>query len=162
MEQWYALYTKPRREFQVAGLLQAQGVETYLPTVRRKVRRRDRPLSKIYFPCYLFARIDFSVTPRSSIAWMPGIRHIVTMGAQPVVVADEIVSLLRRRLEGVEEVVYGSLRQGDRVRITSGPLRDLEAVFERPLSAADRVRILLDVMGRMMPVEIDGRQLVRL
>ena len=76
--------------------------------------------------------------------------------------ADEIVALIRRRLKDIEEVGYGKLKQGDRVRITSGPLRDLEAVFDQPLSAADRVRVLLSVMGRMTPVEIDYSQIVPL
>jgi transcription antitermination factor NusG len=90
---------------------------------------------------------------------MPGIRHIVSLGERPAAVADEIVELLRRRLEGIEEVGYGDLKQGDRVRITSGPLRELEAIFDQPLSAADRVRVLLDVMGRMTPVEIEHSQI---
>jgi transcriptional antiterminator RfaH len=162
MECWYALYTKPKKEWHVNGQLQAQGIETYLPTVQRKARRRDRPRRKVYFPCYLFARLDFGIVPRSSIAWMPGMRRIVSFGDRPAPVADELVDLIRRRLEGVEEIAYGSLQHGDRVRIASGPLRDLEAVFDEPLSSADRVRILLDVMGRMTPVEIDGTQLVRL
>ncbi len=159
MQRWYALYTKPRKERQVDALLQEQGIETYLPTVQRKVRRRDRPDRVVYFPCYLFARLDFDDTPRSSVDWMPGIRHIVSLGEQPAAVADEIVELVRSRLEGIEEVGYGALRQGDRVRITSGPLRDLEAIFDQPLSAADRVRVLLDVMGRMTPVEIEHSQI---
>jgi transcriptional antiterminator RfaH len=162
MEHWYALYTKPKKEFQVVETLQAQGIEAFLPTVKRKVRRRDRPHRKVYFPCYLFARIDFRQVPRSSIAWMPGIRHIVSFGDQPAIVADEIVALIRRRLDGAEEIAYGNFRPGDRVRILSGPLRDLEAVFDQPLSSADRVRVLLDVMGRMTPVDLDGSQLVRL
>jgi transcription elongation factor/antiterminator RfaH len=162
MKNWYALYTKPHKEHQVDAFLQGRGIETYLPTVRRKVRRRDRPERVIYFPCYLFARLDFEVTPRSSIAWMPGIRRIVGHGEQPAVVAGEIVDLIRRRLEGVEQVGYTDLKPGDRVRITSGPLRDLDAVFDQALSAADRVRILLDVMGRMTPVEIDHSQIVRI
>ena len=37
---------------------------------------------------------------------------------------------VRRRLEGAEEVDSNSPQQGDRVRITSGPLRDLEAMFD--------------------------------
>jgi transcriptional antiterminator RfaH len=123
------------------------------------VRRRDRPHRIVYFTCYLFARLDLSDTPRSSIDWMPGIRHIVSLGERPAVVADEIVELLRRRLEGIEEMGYGNLKQGDRVRITSGPLRELEAIFDQPLSAADRVRVLLDVMGRMTPVEIEHSQI---
>jgi len=159
MEHWYALYTKPHKEFQVNDQLQAQGIETYLPTVLRKVRRRDRPDLMVYFPCYLFARLDFDDVRRSTIAWMPGIRRIVSSGDQPLAVAEEVVTFIRQRLEDVEEVSYGHFRQGDRVRITSGPLRDLEAVFDRPLSSADRVRILLGVMGRMKAVEIDGSQI---
>jgi len=155
MTHWYALYTKPKKEHMVAAHLEEQGVEIYLPTVQRKVRRRDRPDRVVYFPCYLFARLDFTVVPRSSIAWMPGIRRIVAFGEQPAVVADDLVRLIRSRLESIEEVGYGRLRQGDPVRIRSGPMRDLEAVFERAVPSADRVRILLEVMGRMTPVEID-------
>ena len=162
MERWYALYTKPKKERQVHEQLQGQGIETYLPTVRRKVQRRDRPERIIYFPCYLFARLDFDTVPRSSIAWMPGIRNIVSFGDQPAIVADELVDMIRNRLEKTEEIGYGKLKQGDRVRITSGPLRDLEAVFERPLSPAARIRILLDVMGRMTPVDIDYSDIVPL
>lgn len=162
MERWYALYTKPKKEHQVNALLQGRGIETYLPTIQRKVRRRDRPDRVVYFPCYLFARMDFQAIPHSSIAWMPGVRRIVSAGEQPVVVDDEIVATIRRRLGGIEEVGYGNLKQGDRVRITSGPLRDLEAMFDQALSTADRVRILLDVMGRMTPVEIDYSQIVQI
>lgn len=159
MEHWYALHTKPRKERQVDALLRGRGIETYLPTVRRKVQRRDRPARVIYFPCYLFASLDFDVIPLSSIAWMPGVRRIVGHGDRPVVVADEVVKLLRERLGGIEEVGYRRLRQGDRVRIRSGPLRDLEAVFDQPLSPKERVRILLNVLGRMTPVEIDYSQI---
>jgi transcriptional antiterminator RfaH len=162
MEHWYALYTKPKKEHQVNALLEGQGIETYLPTVRRKVRRRDRPARKVYFPCYLFARIDFTVVPRSSIAWMPGIRRIVSTGGQPAIVPADIVHLIRRRLRDVEEIGYGNLKRGDRVRITTGPLRDLDAVFDQPLSAVDRVRVLLDVMGRMTPVDIDPADIQRI
>lgn len=162
MKHWYTLYTKPRKEHQVNALLQGEGIKTYLPTVRRKAPRRDRPHQVVFFPCYLFARLDFRVTPRSSIAWMPGIRRIVSAGNEPLIVPDKVVTLIHRRLESIEEIGYGSLEQGDLVRIVSGPMRDLEAVFDQPLSAANRVRILLDVLGRMTPVEIDYSQIKKL
>jgi transcription elongation factor/antiterminator RfaH len=159
MEHWYALYTKPRKEHQVDALLRGRGFETYLPTVRRKAKRRDRPDRIVYFPCYFFARFDFEVLPCSSITWMPGMRSIASLGDQPAIVADEIVELVRCRLEAIEDVGYGPLCQGDRVRIKSGPLRDLEAVFDQSLSQANRVRILVDVVGRMTPVELEYSQL---
>ncbi len=155
MMHWYALYTQPRKERQVHGLLEERGFETYLPTARRKVRRRDRPDIIVYFPCYLFARLDFDITPQSSIAWMPGIRRIVSFGDQAAVVPEALVDLIRERLRDVDDVGYRRLKQGDRVRFSTGPLRDLEAIFDRPLSSTDRVRVLLNVMGRMTAVDTD-------
>ena len=161
MKHWHALYTKPGKEHQVSALLRQQGIRTFLPTVRRQVRRRDRSDRVVYFPCYLFARLDFERTRRSSITWMPGVRRIVSNGESPAIVPDEIVQLIHDRLEHVEGQGFYDLRRGDRVRITSGPLRDLDAVFDRPLRAVDRVRVLLDVMGRMAPVEIDRSHIAR-
>jgi len=162
MKHWYALYTKPHSEYQVDGLLREAGAETYLPAVQRRLKRRDRPNRVVYFPCYLFARLDLEVTPLSSITWMPGMRCIICAGEEPVMVADDLIELIRQQLQGTEHTGYGNLRQGDAVRITSGPLRDLEAVFEQPLKAAQRVRILLDVMGRMTEVEIDHAQIKKI
>ena len=161
MEHWYALYTKPKKEHQVNTYLQGQGVATYLPTMQRKVRRRDRPDRVVYFPNYLFARLDFDQMPHSSVAWMPGVRRIIGAGEQPLIVADEVVDLVRRRLADKEGVGYSEFQAGDTVRILAGPLRDLDAVFDRPASAAERVRILLDVMGRMTPVEVDVSEIVK-
>ena len=161
MEHWYALYTKPKKEHQVNTYLQGQGVATYLPTVRRKVRRRDRPDRVVYFPSYLFARLDFEQMPHSSVAWMPGVHRIISAGEQPLIVADEVVELVRRRLSEQDEQGYSEFQAGDTVRIVSGPLRDLDAVFDRPASAAERVRVLLDVMGRMTPVEVDVSGIIK-
>lgn len=160
MEHWYALYTKPRKEHQVNAYLQGQGVVTYLPSLPRKTRRRDRTERVAYFPCYMFARLDFDTTARSAVAWMPGVRRIVGGGEQPAPVPDEMVDLIRERLAEKEKASeqktsYGDFRQGDRVRIVSGPLHDLDAVFDRAASAAERVRVLLEVMGRMTSVEVD-------
>ena len=159
MKHWYALFTKPKKEHQVDALLKESGIETYLPTVKRKVKRRDRPDRVVYFPCYLFAHLDFDAIPRSSIDWMPGVRRIVSFGDRPAIVPDEMVELIRTRLDDIEDVGYGRLKQGDQVRIRSGPLRDLDAVFDQSLSQTQRVRILLQVMGHVTPVEIDYSQL---
>jgi transcription elongation factor/antiterminator RfaH len=162
MKHWYALYTKPHQEQHVELWLRQEGIETYLPTVQRKRFRRDRPRRVVYFPCYLFARLDLEVKPQSSIAWMPGVRHIVSAGGEPVIVGDDLIALIQRRLGSIEQVGYGDLHQGDLVRVTAGPLRDLEAVFDRPSPTANRVHILLDVMGRMASVEIERSQIKRI
>jgi transcription antitermination factor NusG len=161
MEHWYALYTKAQKEYHVAGALESQGHEVFLPTVPRSMRRRDRPRDIVLFPCYLFARIDFETVPRSSIAWMPGIRRIVSTGEQPTRVPSEVIEHIRSGLDNVEAFGYGGLKRGDPVRIVSGPLAGLNAIFERPLPPSERVRILVDVLGRLTPAEIEFSQIER-
>ena len=159
MEHWYALYTKPKKEHQVNTYLRGQGIDTYLPTEKRKVRRRDRPDDMVFFPCYLFARLDLDTTPRSSVDWMPGVRRIVSLGEQPAPVPDEVVAHIQARLRDKSSdqgLGYGEFKPGDQVRVVSGPLHDLDAIFDRRASATERVRILLDVLGRMTPVEVDA------
>ena len=46
-------------------------------------------------------------------------------------------------------------QSGDRVLIKSGPLRDLEAVFDRSLSSSDRAKVLVDMLGRLTTCEIE-------
>jgi len=76
-------------------------------------------------------------------------------------VPGEVVELIRHRLERIDEIGYPDLRSGDRVRITTGPFRELEAVFDRPLPSADRVSILLRALGQLTSIEIDRSAIVQ-
>ena len=58
MLHWYALFTKPRQEHQVAQLLVGKGIETYVPTITVRTRRRGK-VKRAFFPRYAFAQIDF-------------------------------------------------------------------------------------------------------
>ena len=40
------------------------------------------------------------------------------------------------------------------MRITAGPFKDMVAIFERPTSSAERVQVLLDILGRASRTEV--------
>lgn len=61
----------------------------------------------------------------------------------PNFVIDEIK---RRGVNGVVKIEEESLDNGDRVRVVEGPFRGFEAIFERYLSGAERVAILLNAL----------------
>jgi len=158
MKHWYALYTEPQMEQRVSAILQAKGMETYLPTIPVYKGRRQTEKSRAFFSCYLFARMDFGAVGYSSVAWTPGLRRIVSFGGQPTVVRDEVIDMIRHRLERMEVSGYSvaqGFKSGDRVLIKSGPLRDLEAVFDKSLSSSDRAKVLVDVLGRLTVCEIE-------
>jgi len=154
--QWFALYTKPHKEYLVRDILQRRGVEAYLPEVRVANPRRGRRTWRPFFPQYLFARFDPWSGEAVRVQWTPGLRRVVSAGGQPVPVPDGVVSHIRHRLERMVVVQpEGPFKKGDRVRILRGPFEGLDAVFDRRLTPEGRVRVFLELMSRWVAAELD-------
>lgn len=154
MEHWHTLYTKPHREQRVSSFLESKGFETYLPVVQ--VRRRGQEKSVPFFSCYLFVRVGPS-NGLASLRWTPGLRSIVSFGDQPALVDERVISFIKQRLTEIQESgrTGYQFQPGDRVVVTSGPLRDFEAIFDQKLSSHDRAKILVDSLGRWTRCEVE-------
>ncbi len=84
----------------------------------------------------------------------------MSFGGQPAAVCDDVVALIKKTLAEIAESGcprYYRFQPGERVLTNAGPLRDLEAIFDRSLSPSDRVRVLVDILGRLTPcvIQID-------
>jgi transcriptional antiterminator RfaH len=153
---WFALYTKPHKEYLVKDLLHNLDVEVYLPEIPVASPRRGRRRAKPFFPHYLFARFDMRDGVAAKIRYTPGVRRIVSAGGRPVPVADEVVGYIRRRLSQMEACEpEGPFKKGDQVRVISGPFEGLEAIFDRQLSPRGRVRVFLGLMGRLVATDME-------
>ena len=163
---WYALHAKPHKERQVESVLTERGIEVYFPTVPAS-RRRNRPAERAFFPCYLFAHADLDAVGLWTVHYTPGARGIVMFGGVPARVDDSLIAALLERLARADpsspsagQVVvdaYGKMIEpGDRVVITECPFAELEAIFDRRLSPAGRVRVLIHLMQRWTAVEMDA------
>ncbi len=164
MQQWYALYTKPHCERQVEGALSAKGIETFFPSMPVLTPRRGRSPIRPFFPCYLFARFDLQAVGVSRVNWTPGMRHLVMFGGLPACVQESVIERIRAHLEQPHAMDEQGefLQPGDHVIITSGPLRDIEAVFDKRLSAAGRVRVLVQLLERWTRCDVEASTLRRL
>lgn len=159
IQHWCTLYTKPRMERRVSEVLTGRGMETYLPLIRKYSKHRRRKEPSPFFPCYLFARVDPTSSDFLSLRWTPGLRSIVRFGGKVAQVPDEVIMRIQERLAQLEQAGYSDssrFKHGERVRIEAGPLEGLEAVFDRTVSATGRVRILLDILGRLTACEIES------
>ena len=155
---WLVLYTKPYKERHVGDLLRAQDIEVYVPEITLQQKRGTK--RKPFFPCYLFARVDRDSPRVTDVRWTPGLRYIVRSGQRPVPVPDSVVEQIRRRLEQMGTLKPAErFEEGDLVRVTGGPLEGLEAIFDRRLSARGRVRVLLELMNRLVAAEVDATDL---
>ena len=156
---WYVLRTKPRAERQVDALLAMRGAEHYLPMIRSpRNHERMEPL----FPGYLFCHLEIPSVQWVEVRSLPGIAYVLNAEGRPIPVPAELVDSVRARVELENQAtVRGRFRQGDRVRILRGPFEGLEAVFDRRLSGSGRSRVLLQIVSRLVPVQIDETNLVK-
>lgn len=155
---WYVLYTKPHSESQVEAALTSEGIEAYLPTLPVAAPRRGRSTVRPFFPCYLFAHLDLAEVGISHLNWTRGMRHLVMFGDVPARVDETVIARIRSHLEQNHpldrqgEILY----PGDRVRLIDGPLQDFEAIFNKRLSAAGRVQVLIHWLQRWTPVDVEA------
>ncbi len=153
---WYVVYTKPQKELQVVGLLEEKHLPVYLPEVYQKFRGKVqlRPL----FPRYLFVQMDLNRTEVGVVNYTPGVLKVVSNDDKPLPLRDEVIEAIREEVERLNEM--GGLpaerfREGEIVRLRSGPLAGMEAVFVRHLGPEERAVVLLRFLGQENQVEID-------
>ena len=164
MKRWFAIRTHAHGEQRALLNLERQSFESWLPLYHRtrrhagKVERVLRPL----FPRYLFVALDLEAERWRAILSTYGVAGTVGLSDGPVPVPDAVIEALRARAgdDGHFVVDAAKLKAGDPVRIESGPMRDLEGVFEAT-SDDERVIILLNLMGRGVRVTVPSDNIER-
>jgi transcription antitermination factor NusG len=152
---WYAVFTMARHEKKIAWHLGQREIESFLPLYKTKHRWKNRctvALELPLFPNYLFVRID--PRERLGVLSVPSVLSIVSVGREPLAVADQYITGLRDGLLTNRIEPHPGLDVGDRVRITRGAMADMIGVLDRQKNAF-RVVLSLEMIGRSVAAEVD-------
>src|ERR1700694_3512350 len=158
---WNVLQVAPNGEPQVCKYLGLHDIEGYAPqfpppprTKAGSVRDRRR---RWVFPGYVFCKIADGFTQWDLIRWGPGVRRMLQEDGAPGTVDDVLVDHIRGRVADRSLAASSpSLKRGQPLVIQSGPLRVLDAIFEKNLHASQRVQVLVQLLGRPLTVEVDA------
>ncbi len=156
---WYVLRSKPHKENQVYSQLRANAIETYYPTIKVKPVNPRSAKIRPYFPGYLFVHVNLQEADASVLHWLPGAVGLVQFDGHVPAVPEHFIAELKRRVAAVQEaggLKLSGLQKGDPVRITSGPLAGYEAIFDMRLSDGERVRVFLEMLGRLVKTDVDA------
>jgi len=160
---WYCVRSRRKQEHLAAAHVRVLGnVAVFCPRIRfrRPSRRGPVCVTEALFPGYFFARFSL----QEMLPWVRsahGVTNIVRFGEFYPAVSDNIIDDLRTEIEG-EDVrqTVPELVAGDRVRLLEGPLAGLEAVITEVLPGNERVRLLLEFLGRDTVVEANAENVV--
>ena len=161
---WYCLRAKTKREHIAAAAIRARvGVEVFSPriTYTKKTRRGKARFTEALFPGYLFCRCAIEDHLRHLLA-VEGVVGVVRYGQRIPTLPAAFVEDLRRRIPGEElERPDPVLEVGAEVTVVDGPFKDLAAVVTKVLGPRDRVRILLEFLGRQAEIEVPASSVFR-
>jgi len=160
---WFVIHTKPRDEHRVKPHLLNQEIEAFLPLfethqyLNGKMVRRIKPL----FPNYLFAKLDLE-RHYYKVKWTRGVSKILGTWDGPVPISEKVIQTIKMQM-GEDNLVKlkEEWKEGDLVQITSGPFKELRGVFQKKVSDNGRIKILLNLIGVDVPVQISQWQIKR-
>lgn len=158
---WYLLYCKTREEERAIEHLHNQGIESFYPTKAvKKIRKgiasvKHEPL----FPNYLFVSLDPETANFNAIRSTRGVASFVRFGSIYSIVADDVVQLMRQKLNKVNCIVDETLcpKQGDVVVINDGIYNGLEAIFKAS-DGFERSVLLIKLIEQQASLTIDNKK----
>ena len=152
---WFALYTKPRHEFKAALQLESVKVNFYLPVVT-KIRQwsdRKKKITEPLFGGYIF--IHGNEKERLTALEQPAIVRTICFNGRPAVIPDWQIESLKRMLESKREVtVSNQLQVGARIKVTSGPFKDVEGVVYISNKHEKMLAITIELINRSVIVHL--------
>jgi transcriptional antiterminator RfaH len=160
---WYCARTKPKHEhIAAANLRKNLNLEVFHPRLRieRATRRGVMRVSEPLFPCYIFFRCIIEER-LGEIQRTNGVNTVVHFARRIPKIADAVIEELKECFEGEETMtVEDRLSPGDEVVVVDGAFRGMRAFVLRVMPARKRVQVLLDVLGRPTPAEVDESSVV--
>lgn len=159
LKRWYAVWTRSHCEQIVHDQLAAKGFELFLPEVdvwssRAGVRRL---ISTPMFPGYLFVHHEMDKFAYVEVLKARGL--VKVLGEQwdrlHPVPDDEIVALQRVQAARMPVLPHSFLQEGQRVRITRGPLTDVEGILVQSKPNKGLLVLSVSLLRRSVALAID-------
>ena len=158
--QWVALWTHSHCEQVVHDQLAAKGFEAFFPTIRTWSRRGgvQHLIPAPMFPGYLF--VHHAMDDKHSYVEIMKSRGLVRiLGARwdhlSTIPEGEINTLQQVMRTEARVMPHPYLREGQRVRITAGPLSGIEGILLRSKPTHGLLVLSVDRLIQSVAVEVD-------
>jgi transcriptional antiterminator NusG len=157
--QWHVLYTRSHCEQLVHDQLIAKGFRLFLPKVEMWSRRVGvrRIAHTPLFPGYLFLHHTMDKLSYIAVRKARGLVYILgerwdRLAVVPQVEMESIQTVVQSR---VPILLHPYLREGQRVRITRGPLANVEGILIQTKSDKGLLVLSVDLLQRSIAIEVD-------
>jgi transcription antitermination factor NusG len=158
-KKWYVVYTKPRWEKKVYGLMAERGMEAYCPLnrVRKKWSDRVKWVEEPLFKSYVFVKAE--EMELQNVRFINGVVNFVYWLGKPAIVKDKEIEIIRKFLNEYDEVWAEpiGLQKDAKVTIRRGAFMDKQARIVKVLN--NKVQVIIESIGYSLVAVIDKSNL---
>lgn len=149
---WYVVHTKPNQESRAADNLRRQGFTVFLPVlqIERLQRGKLRLVEEPLFKRYLFVQFDAAHSAWHVIRSTLGVSALLRTGGQLTYVPPSVIEALMQQ----PNITKAMFAPGETLRVTDGPFRDLQVVFELQ-DGAQRAIVLVELLNKMQRIALN-------
>lgn len=163
LPRWFVVASIPGHAIAAEGALSADGWLVYHPLHLGRSPGHPPRISSL-FPGYLFISIDLSACDWPRICRTPWVAALLGTPGHPTPVPVGVVEQLQARTSArrivddpISPEAWKNIPPGASVSVVEGPLASLRGVCT--LSAPDRCRVLLSLLGRDVEMDLPAQAL---
>ena len=158
-KKWYVVYTRPRWEKKVSGMLMSRGIEYYCPLnkVMKQWSDRKKIVLEPLFKGYIFVKIPESL--KWEIKSVEGVLNYVYWLGKPAIVKEQEIDTIRKFLQEFRdvEVVEKQLTVNSRVMIKQGVLMNFHGIIIEV--NGNKAKVNIESMGLQLSAVFDKKNL---
>ncbi len=154
--EWFAITTKYKCEKYVTTVLQRQGLDAYVPLLRR-TKRYTRKIKTYEIPlisCYAFVKI--SPAEKVRVLEVPYVHNFVRFDGKIVPVPDHEMQMMRRVVGEISEIIAEPRHwiRGDKVEVIAGNLTGIQGTLIEQNGKHEFI-IELETLGYQLRMVVD-------
>ena len=174
-KQWFVVHTYSGFENKVAAAieqrakifgLQDQITRVVVPVEEVvEVRKGQRRISsQKFYPGYVLVEMELTDETWHLVRSTPKVTGFVGSGGRPVPLPqEEVDEILRQMEEGAEKPKPKAVfSKGDKVRVSEGPFVNFTGTIEDVNPERGRLKVMVGLLGRLTPVDLEYYQVERL
>jgi transcriptional antiterminator NusG len=177
MFRWYVINTysghenkvKANLEHRIQSMNQQPRFRRVVVPTEQVIETKDGQkvqIEKRVLPGYVLVNMDLSDEAWTVVKGTPGVTGFVGAGAKPVPLSEnEVAKILHTGVGGAGAPLAKAqveFQLGESVKVTSGPLSDFDGEIVDVNSDAQKLKVLVDIFERQVPVELGFDQVKKI
>lgn len=167
--QWYVVHTYSGYENKVKAniekVVENRGLQSLIHEVKIPVEEqvefkngRKKPVIRKKFPGYILVKMVMTDESWHAIRSIRGVTGFVGSQSEPVPLTPEEIRAMK-----IDEPFTGSsIKEGDNIRVISGPLENFIGIVKEVPPNSEKVKVIISIFGRETPVELRYDQIQKI